>query len=35
MIPAKSIVVEYHPAAPLSLNQFRERLKIRSMVDAF
>ncbi len=35
LIPGKSIAVEYHPGAPLSLNQFRERLKIRSMVDAF
>src|SRR4030095_4980361 len=35
MIPGKSIVVEYYPAAPLLLTEFRERLSIRSMVDAF
>ncbi len=35
LIPGKPIVVEYHTRAPLSLKAFRERLKVRSMVDAF
>ncbi len=35
LIPAKPVVIEYHARAPLSLKDFRERLKSRSMVDAF
>jgi beta-mannosidase len=35
LVPGKPIVVEYHGGAPLSLKNFRERLKVRSMVDAF
>jgi beta-mannosidase len=35
LIPGKPIVVEYHARAPLSLKDFRDRLSIRSMVDAF
>ena len=35
LIPAKAITVEYQARAPLSLPDFRARLKIRSLVDAF
>jgi beta-mannosidase len=35
LIPGKPVLVEYHSSAPLSLKQFRDRLKIRSLIDAF
>ncbi|HJZ81643.1 MAG TPA: glycoside hydrolase family 2 protein [Pyrinomonadaceae bacterium] len=35
LVPSKPMVVEYQARAPLSLKDFRERLTIRSMVDAF
>jgi beta-mannosidase len=35
LIPGKPIVMEYRSRAPISLKDFRERLSIRSMADAF
>jgi beta-mannosidase len=35
LVAGKPVVVEYHTRAPLTLKEFRERLKLRSMVDAF
>ena len=35
LIPGKPVAVEYHGRAPFPLRDFRERLTIRSMVDAF
>jgi beta-mannosidase len=35
LIPGKSVVTEFRTAASISPAQFRERLKIRSLADAF
>ena len=35
VVPGNPVVVEYQGGAPLSAKDFRERLSIRSMVDAF
>jgi beta-mannosidase len=35
LIPGKPVVIKYHARAPLSLKDFRARLSVRSMVDAF
>jgi beta-mannosidase len=35
LVPGRQVIVEYHSRAPLSLKDFRERLNLRSMVDAF
>jgi beta-mannosidase len=35
LIPGKPTVIEYRSRAPISLKDFRERLSVRSMVDAF
>jgi beta-mannosidase len=35
LIPGKPIVIQYHPRAPLTLNDLRRRLTVRSMIDAF
>ena len=35
LIPGKPVVIEYHARAPLSLKDFRSRLSVRSMADAF
>ena len=35
LLPGKPIALEYHARAPLTLNDLRRRLTIRSMVDAF
>jgi len=35
LVPGKPVVVEYHTGSSLSPNDFRQRVSIRSMVDAF
>jgi hypothetical protein len=35
LIPGKPVVLAYRARSPLSLKDFRERLSVRSMVDAF
>jgi len=35
LVPGKAIMVDFHTRVPLTLQQFRERLQIRSLVDAF
>ncbi|HYW69916.1 MAG TPA: glycoside hydrolase family 2 protein [Pyrinomonadaceae bacterium] len=35
VIPGKPVVIDFHADAPLSLKDFRDRLSVRSMVDAF
>src|SRR6185369_9219109 len=35
LVPGKPIVIQYRARAPLTLNDLRRRLTIRSMVDAF
>jgi beta-mannosidase len=35
LVPGKPMVVEYRQGTTLSLKAFRERIKVRSMVDAF
>jgi beta-mannosidase len=35
LVPGKEMTVEFHSRASLSLKEFRERLQIRSVVDAF
>jgi beta-mannosidase len=35
LVPGKPIVIQYRARAPLTLNDLRRRLIIRSMVDAF
>ena len=35
LIPGKPVMIEYHSRATISLKDFRDRLSVRSMVDAF
>ena len=35
LFPGKKVDVEFHTRAPMALAEFRNQLKIRSMVDAF
>jgi beta-mannosidase len=35
LVPGKPMVVEYRQGTTLSLRAFRERIRVRSMVDAF
>src|SRR5256885_7171293 len=35
LIPGREVTVEFHSRVPLSLKDFRERLQIRSVADAF
>jgi beta-mannosidase len=35
LAPGKEVTVEFHSREPLSLEQFKERLQIRSVFDAF
>ena len=35
LAPGREITVEFHSPAPLSLEQFKQRLQIRSLFDAF
>jgi len=35
LVPGREVTVEFHSRVPLSLKDFRERLQIRSVADAF
>ncbi|HJP94926.1 MAG TPA: glycoside hydrolase family 2 protein [Pyrinomonadaceae bacterium] len=35
LVPGKEVTVEFHSRVPLALNEFRQRLQIRSIFDAF
>jgi beta-mannosidase len=35
LVPGKEMTVEFRSRVPLSLKEFRERLQIRSVIDAF
>lgn len=35
LLPGRNLEVEFHARVPLTLNEFRRRLKLRSLADAF